>query len=491
MFNEMKENFKVTWIFFLARFAASLVVGLIYILLAAAIQYMYVGFLGETKFNYIMGGIFSLMIGSLICTYLGKLAFMFVRGWHMAAMAFAGQIKARNLPPLEAGMTVFSKHFSSFAVVYGAQLLIGKLASKGVEYLWGLLKDVPILCNLERFAKNPIVSKVGKDILDTGFDAAMFYIIKYTKPGLGDDLAAVPKAIKRYLYALPQVMLTSVTGYLLFYFAPRLLKWGTFIYLVWHNGLVAGVLLCALTYPIFYIIQHTFFEPLESMLLISCYSKHCKDEPEDDSIYKSIIDSILSASGFADMFQDEEQEAKESTEPAEDAAPEGEDPTGELNLDVEPDLEDAVVSQPAAAAASLSTLIQEAQEPDVSDMPISDAVPETPPTPPQPSRRPANLTELVDRYATAHAHAEDEEEAPTTGRAAPSTSGLFAQQPPEQSAPPAQPEQPPAPPRPRSAVLSGLGALNAELLGNIAPAMDVETSEPDNYLAGGSDEDFE
>ena len=71
MVNEMKENLKVTWIFFLVRFAASLLIGLVYIFTAAAIQYAYVGFLGETKFNYIMGGIFSLMIGSLLCTYLG------------------------------------------------------------------------------------------------------------------------------------------------------------------------------------------------------------------------------------------------------------------------------------------------------------------------------------------------------------------------------------------------------------------------------------
>lgn len=490
MVNEMKENLKVTWIFFLVRFAASLLIGLVYIFTAAAIQYAYVGFLGETKFNYIMGGIFSLMIGSLLCTYLGKLLFMFVRGWHMAAMAFSAQIRKRNLPPLEAGMTVFSKHFSSFAVVYGAQLLIGKLASKGVEYLWDLLNDVPILCNLERFAKNPMVSKIGSDILDTGFDAAMFYIIRYTKPGLSDDLAAVPSALKRYLYALPQVMLTSVSGYLLFYFTPRVLKWGVFAYLLWYNGAVAGVLLCALTYPIFYILQHTLFDPLESMLLISCYSKHCSDEPEDDSIYKSIVDSILRSSGFSEMFGEEEEESSPAEEDKQEPSASEPEPVvsndefSELQIDVEPEFatDDIVDVSPAAAAVSLDSLIQEVQsgQPDISDIPLADEVAAGP------SRSSGtSLWDIANRYANAAQDTEADVEAPTTGKVPAGATGLFAQQLDEDVQSPSEQQQP------RSSVLRGLGGLNAELLGSLAPAADIELSGPDIYLAGGSDEDFE
>lgn len=382
MLAEVRENLKVTWIFLLTRFAVSLVVGLFYILLAAALQYFYVSLLGETKFNYIIGGVLSLFVGSIACTYLGKLGFMFVRGWHMAALAYRSQILKKNLPPLEAGMTVFRKHFSSFAVVYGAQFFILKVARKGADQLWELLKDVPFLGSLQRFAENPIVSKIANDLLDTAFDATMYYIVRYTKPGLGDNLQAVPSALKRYLYALPQVMLTSFSGYLLFYSIPKILRTAVMLGLLFTNGLVAGVLQCVLVYPLYYIIEHAFFEPLESVLLISCYSKHCTDELEEDeqSLYKSIVDSILESSGLSDAFTAGEAKPKKSKSTESSGGNENKGtctPGSDAQefIDVEPDIEDGEVAigstLNSAPTASLSSFMEKPLD-SVGELPLSD-----------------------------------------------------------------------------------------------------------------------
>lgn len=294
---------KTTWIFLFVRLVASAVVGLIYILFAAAVQYMYVEILGETTFNYVIGGILSMIAGAFVMHYVGNLIFMFIRGWHVAAIAFSSQIEKRNLPALEVGMTVFRKHFTSFALIYGVSLLVRKFAKKGVSSLWKLLEDVPYLGSLESVAKIPIVVKIGVDILDTAFDGIVFYVVKYTKPGMSDDATAIPTALKRYIYALPSIMLTSLSTFVLFYAIPRALRWSIVVGVLLNNGIVAGILINVLLYPMFYVLERAIFEPLETMSLLACYSARCTEEPEsDDNRFKSFIDSVLDAAGFSEFI---------------------------------------------------------------------------------------------------------------------------------------------------------------------------------------------
>lgn len=396
MIQQFKKNLMATKIFFFVRFAVSLVVGLVYLLVAAGIQYIYVSWFGESTFNYIVGGCFSLYLGSLVCTYSGKLLFMFVRGWHMAALAFAKQIQKKNLPALDVGMTVFRKHFGSFAVVYGANMLIGRFIEKGTSELWKLLADVPYLCSLERFAKNPIVTRMAKDILNTAFDGVMYYIVKYTKPGLGDDMNAIPEAMRGYLYALPQVMVSSLTSYLLFYVIPKVLKWILIIYLIFTQGLVAGILLNVLFYPLFYLIQHSLFEPLQTVIMISCYSKHCLEEPSDDSVYKGIIDKIIEGLGLDVEFDEEPESSGEGDEETRGGAPGSPDVEEDVLIDVEPSFDDAPLAPPRTAY-NLNDLLHAAprssQEPDVADLPLVDDDLES--LTPSGSSGPANLNSLI------------------------------------------------------------------------------------------------
>ena len=57
-----RRNVKVSSGFFLVRFIVSILVGLAYILVAAGIQYAVVGVLGESTFNYIVGGLLLSLI---------------------------------------------------------------------------------------------------------------------------------------------------------------------------------------------------------------------------------------------------------------------------------------------------------------------------------------------------------------------------------------------------------------------------------------------
>lgn len=412
MKHSLGENLRVSWIFFLVRFAASLLIGLIYILLAAAIQYFYVSLFGESKFNYIIGGIFSLVLGAVASGALGSVVFMFVRGWHIAALAFADQIVARDLPPIEAGMAVFKKHFGSFAVIYGAKALVQRLASRGIAYLGQLLKDVPVLCNLERWGSNPLVAKIARDILETSFDAALFYIMKYTRPGLGDDVKALPDALRRYLYAIPSVFGASVTSYLCFYFIPRILKIATFVLLIYTGGFVAGILQCVLVYPVFYILQHAVFDLLECLLLVNAYSKHCTEEPAEDSVYASVVDHLMETVGLDKVFDDdapdeggcvtEEKDEEFTAESEEDEQEEEED---EEDSTQTPALTRAQLVNELTGAKPNFALQAVMQQPapdtsDVGELPLSDNIGDETDPAPEVRRVPTTLQDIVNIYAT-------------------------------------------------------------------------------------------
>ena len=299
---QIQECVKATWIFFIVRFIASMLVGFIYIVIAAAIQYVFVTLFGETTFNYIIGGVLSLYLSVVVCAYVGRVLFMFIRGWHVAAIAYSDQINERNLPALDVGVTVFKKHFTSFAVVYGASVLIKKFASKGTEELWDLLKDVPYLCSLNKISKFPLVIHIGKDLLDTAFDAVIYYVVRYTKPGLLDDLSVFSKALRKYLCSLPSLLLSSLSLYFLCSVLPLALYLFTCFSLFWFNGFVAGILLNVLIYPIFYVIRHSLFEPLETIVLMSCFAKQCADNEDTQS--NEFVERILSLAGLSEYFSE-------------------------------------------------------------------------------------------------------------------------------------------------------------------------------------------
>jgi len=327
MVKQIKLNLRATSVFFLVRLVAAALIGVVYFFIAANIQYWIVSILGANTFNYILGGVMSLALGCLVCSYVGRVIFWFVRGWHVGAIAYARKIIKQHLPALDVGMTAFKKHFTSFAMVYGVGMLVRKMTKMALDSLWGLLDDVPFLCELERFSDNPIIQHVAGDILDTAFDALVYYFIRYTKPGVGDDFGEIGNAIRKYLYALPQMLIASLSTFVGLYVAPKVVA-GLFILTVFlKQGFVDGIMICALMPPIFYILKHSVFEPMETIVLLSGYTKYCKEvseEEEAESPYVSAVNAILESMGIdTDGDSSSEEDSVENVEEADAGSEEG------------------------------------------------------------------------------------------------------------------------------------------------------------------------
>lgn len=363
MVKQFVEIMRATKVFIFVRAVAAFAICVLYILAAAAIQYYYVQLFGESTFNYIVGGILSLIAGVALCGTLGKFVFMFVRGWHVGAIVYSSAIIDRNLPALEVGMAVFKKHVTSFTVVYSIGVLLRKFTAGAVEKVWDLLADVPFVSSLKKIAEWPVVKRLGADLLDTSFDCVVYYLAKYTKKGVADDLSSIPEALRRYLYSLPKLAGTSVAWFFLSWFIPKVVRILLCVY-VFRNGIVGGILLNVLMFPAFYFLTRVVFEPVRTALFISAYAEQCQEEPAEDCPYKTLIEGLIEALGLKELFnsnaaadtKDEEPaQVKRSPKPTKKKASEvdheEEDPS-----DTEEGCDDFVAEVLASSAATIPNL---------------------------------------------------------------------------------------------------------------------------------------
>ena len=371
MIKNLIDGLWATKIFFFVRFVASLVVVLCYILVAAAIQHLFVSWFGENTFNYIVGGSLSLLVGASVCIILGKLVFMFVSGWHIATFALYKQIQERNMPMMDTGIAVFKRNFTSFAAVYTVEHFVTKFSKEGAERLWELLKDVPYLGSLSRFVNNPIVCKVSSDILSTSFDAMIYYLIRFSRPGISDDLQQIPKALKKYVFSLPSILVTSLSVYLLFYVLPRVLKWIIFIYILFHGGIVAGILQLTLLYPVFFLLRVVVFDPVERMALLTCFATKCTDEVDENSGASQLVNSILESAGVSDLFDDgdssSDAESNSSAEEDSDSSKESRAVASEPEVKFHVPVSVAAIQQRSDRRVPSTDLVDDATTGDSSD----------------------------------------------------------------------------------------------------------------------------
>ena len=316
MISQFIEIVRATKVFLFVRAVVAFSISVIYILVAAAIQYYYVQLFGESTFNYIVGGMLSLIAGIAICGTLGKLVFMFVRGWHVGAIVYSKAIIERKLPALEVGMAVFQKHLSSFAVVYSIGVLLKKFTSGASDKVWELMEDVPFVSSLKKVAEWPVVRRLGADLLDTSFDCVVYYMAKYTAKGASDDLTKIPDALRKYLYALPKLAGTSVAWFFLSWVIPKVARVLLCLY-VFTGGIVSGILLNVLLFPLFYFLTAVVFEPIRTALFLSAFTEQCEEEPVADCPYKTIVEGLMEALGLEGVFaKSDEDEAEEDNEPA-------------------------------------------------------------------------------------------------------------------------------------------------------------------------------
>lgn len=319
----MNERFnlylKTTKGFFLVRLAFAIAVSVVYLLIAAGIQYLFTDMFGETTFNYIVGGLLSLFISVVCCNYIGSIAFMFVKGWHVAALAYVDQLDGDIGSAVGTGVKVFSKHLISFGAVYGLRLVLNNLIEVFKTRLWEILGDTPLSQIFSKIAEHPIAAFLAKDILSYGFDATIFYIVSHDDVNESVTSQAFT-AVKKYLCCLPSIMMTSIKVFLLFDFLPKIVGTLVLLYLLIFKGFVVTILASVLLYPLFYLAEKVIFDPLIVMMFISVYSEHCEDSEEDKDI-EDIIDSILEEQGLIEKKSSQKKKAKSTKTKKENAVP--------------------------------------------------------------------------------------------------------------------------------------------------------------------------
>lgn len=344
MGSHFRRNVTTTAGFFAIRFGVSVAVALSYIVVAAGIQYAVVGILGESTFNYIVGGLLSLFLGVIVCERAGALVFMFVRGWHVAALAYVNKIRKSHAPAVTVGMKAFTKNIVGFGAVYGVRAVAKNLLADFKDKLWELLSEVPLAKNLQQVAENPVIEHLASDVLNYGFDATIFYLIKNPPKDTNEIPGTVVEGLKRYLYCLPSIMLTSIGSYLLFRFLPKLLKCVLIFWVFITQGFLPGILITVLMWPVFYILDNAFFSPLTMIMFISCFSKKCDEEVDTESPTVKFVDAVLDGVDIGTSAEDLQDEEEEEPAPEKGKRPRvntetvAEPSEEDIELDVEPDM---------------------------------------------------------------------------------------------------------------------------------------------------------
>lgn len=337
----MRRSIEATFAFFAERFVICIVVSVLYIFVAAAVQATLVGWLGQSTFNYIIAGICSMGVAIPVCGYLGALLLIIVRCRHVCALAYMNRIESEKLSAYDVGGLVFKKHLTSFGLVYGIAFFVEKAGNKLDDSLWELLDGVPLADQLKRISSWGFVRRIAKGVLRTAFDAVVYYLVRYTNGGIGDDGIASAKALRKYLYSMPSLLKTSVPTFLLVYTLPYVLHWFAITLLIAGEGLVGGILLSVLIWPLFFVLRKVVCEPVMTVALLTAYGNSCEEDLPEDSKVKSVVDSILESAGLGDFDFEEEPKSSEpsATQQQEPMGAEQEEATTDLEQNEQDEME--------------------------------------------------------------------------------------------------------------------------------------------------------
>lgn len=324
MLEALRKHIRITRVFLAVRFAVTFLICLAYLFVVAYIQYLFVGVMGESTFNYITGGVLSLVVGVVFCYYLGAFILMFVKGWHVAALAYANKIEKANASPLRVGMLAFKKNLASFGAVYTVRTILRSALSGFKDKIWTLSEDTPYASTFKGIADNPVVEHLAGDILHYGFDSAIYYLVRYKPDSLEEVPATVLEAVKRYLYCLPSVLISSVSTFIVLRFVPKLVKVLLVAWVFLTQGFIAGVFITVLMIPVFYILDNALFDPLTMTVFLSAYAARCNEEPDPESVVYKTVNAVLSDCGLGDFVGEDEDEEAEVDGSAELGSVEGE-----------------------------------------------------------------------------------------------------------------------------------------------------------------------
>lgn len=318
----MINKLKATWQFFILRFLFAIIVILLYLILSSVIQKACIALLGDSIFNYIVFGLLSLLISIIASSYIGKLIFLFVNGWHIAALPYSSKINKKKLNALSIGFCAFKAHMSSFGIIFGVSIVVNKIAKKGVKIAKKVLNKYHWFAYLSNL---PVINYVIEKTFDSLYDCLIYYLVSYTKPGIEDDASAIFKAIRIYLISLPKILGGTFLLYIFTAVVPKILLLAYIILSIFTYGFIETLGFIVFIFPLSYLLDIILFRPIHTITVLNIFSKSCikaHEEEESKDIYSKlgklndIIASILINNGIdvSDYFNVEPVEEKDEPE---------------------------------------------------------------------------------------------------------------------------------------------------------------------------------
>lgn len=289
----IKDGIKATWPFIIVRLLTVLVVCAIYLFVAAQLQYWGVKLLGESTFNYIITGLLSLFVGVALCSFLGKWLLLLVNGWHIAALPYARSIIRGDVGAVEVGFYSFKEHFMSFGLIMGLNIVVSKLSGVLGAQIQESLRGNSIGNALIKLSKFPIFEKSVDNIVSAAYDCVVYYLVKYTEPGVADDPQGVAQGLKAYVFCLPKMIAASIGVYFCTETLPRIAGIIFTVFCVLEQGIVASIFIWVLVYPIWYLLYVTVLHPLYVAVVLGIYADKCKDIEEESGEQSNKLLQIL------------------------------------------------------------------------------------------------------------------------------------------------------------------------------------------------------
>lgn len=304
---------KATKVFIFTRFVFSLLLLVLYLICASMLQYIFVLVLGRTSFNYIVFGFVSLLISMIIFSYANKFVMLLIRGWHVSSLAYVSKIVKNNLSALDVGMCAFNKNFPSFGLVIALYSIIKSTVVSFYDKFYVLLGNTISMSNMKTHANSPIVEYIAKNILGYAYDMIVFYIIKHPISNYEESSELFQQLIKKYFCSVPDIIQENFKGIICCNFVSLCAKVFLVIYLFLSKGILLGLLLTFIMYPVFKLLDNVFVDSFMLLMFTKTFSEVC-DKDYTESPIMEAINKVLDEEYFDEDVEETKQETVEVDE---------------------------------------------------------------------------------------------------------------------------------------------------------------------------------
>lgn len=304
---------KATKVFIFTRFVFSLLLLVLYLICASMLQYIFVLVLGRTSFNYIVFGFVSLLISMIIFSYVNRFVMLLIRGWHVSSLAYVPKIVKNNLSALDVGMCAFNKNFPSFGLVIALYSIIKSTVVSFYDKFYVLIGNTTSMSNMKTHANSPIVEYIAKNILGYAYDMIVFYIIKHPISNYEESSELFQQLIKKYFCSVPDIIQENFKGIICCNFVSLCAKVFLVIYLFLYKGILLGLLLTFIMYPVFKLLDNVFVDSFMLLMFTKTFSEVC-DKDYTESPIMEAINKVLDEEYFDEDVEETKQETVEIEE---------------------------------------------------------------------------------------------------------------------------------------------------------------------------------